>query len=312
MGFFPPAVSPYSPSEMRSSRSVPRLHGMFPLLMVRRYAAFLARGDNGGGIAVTGATGVDSAGRLEGFRSRTSRLLDELGAAISVPSAIWNVRVLVTLLEYCNCLILRVQDRNPSDPHLLGMRARPTVAEGPEVEATRADNRLERAWFAIEALSRRPFDLSPSSTFKLYAEMFAHVSTWAPDLQTLLPVESLRHDAVQPEDLYLHLGEIILLLLDGWITQVKHTRADERTVADFCSTLPAIESTLGSLRSCFEDLQASRRDDAQRLLQDVRRIQEAGQQVRDSHMRPSASALGAFGALGGAGSHGAALEPLVL
>merc|ERR1712176_145156 len=178
----------------------------------------------------------------------------------------------------------------------LGMRSRAAMAEGPEVAATRTENHSERAWLAIEALSRKPFDYSTASTFKLYMEMFSHVSTWAPDLQNLLPPDAVRQDGVptvQTDDLYLHLGEVVLLMLERWLAQVKHTRADERAVAEFCSTLPAIENALASLRSRFVDLEP-RKDDVQRLLQDVRRIQDAGHQVREIHAGRPASAFGGF------------------
>merc|ERR1711957_768936 len=112
---------------------------------------------------------------------------------------------------------------------------------------------------------------------------------------------------LQVDDLYTHLGQVIVLMLSRWVDTVNPEQrdrngvklnpavrslvADDRAVADFCSTLPAIEEALSSLRKRFEDMHGVHHACAQRLLQEVDEIQEAGQQVHSSRKGTPATAL---------------------
>merc|ERR1711871_1258866 len=81
---------------------------------------------------------------VDDFRLRTKRLLEELASLTKAPSTMWDIRCVGTLLEYCNCLWLKAQDRSRA-----AVGAEPTA----ELEAAGDDlpssERMSEAWVAL-------------------------------------------------------------------------------------------------------------------------------------------------------------------
>jgi len=306
--FFPPAASPYSPPEMAGREEVQRQHGLFPLLMVRRSAAFLLQDEQ------MAPSPMAPSARLEDLRLRASRLLTELGAATQSPSSVWDAHCIGVLLEYCNCLwhcsFELDEERGPvgSDtaPTTSGLTAvdatGPSTSRPPQAaEAVSATVHVpggERAWIALRVMTRRPFHFTHLSVLRFYAGMLAELPTWLRDLQALLPPDPARRRPALSEDvLRTHLGEVALIVLDSWVLQLEDAKPGDRGVAEFCSALPAVEGALGNVRSHLEVVQGKAQASvAKRLLRDADRLEAAGRRIHGRALPSGTSAMASLGA----------------
>lgn len=169
--FFPP-LCPYSSTEMVSKPAVER--GLFPLLLVRRCASFL-----------TSDSEISQEVRIEDFQCRTTKLVEELEAAL--PSSMWDPRCVVTLLEYGNCVWLHTFE---------------TV-----------DTEQDRAWVALHILPRRPYRYTFLTIVKLYADMIAGLGVWAADLKSSIPDTH----PISEDELCNHIGTVLLFIIDRWM-----------------------------------------------------------------------------------------------
>jgi len=125
-------------------------------------------------------------------------------------------------------------------------------------------------------LTREPFHLVDLSLLRFYAKMITHLSTWMHDLQAMLPPDPTKLRPTLDEDhLTLHLSEVALAVLDGWVTRVEAARADEHAIAEFCSALSEVEGLLEGLRGHLKKAQGQ----AVWLLQEARRLETAGRRI---------------------------------
>lgn len=238
--FFPPATSPYSPSELLSGSCKPRQHGIFPLLMLRRCATFFAQNDSAPMLPEAAAAHPDD------FSLRASRLLEELGSLTKVPSTMWDVRCVGTLLEYCNCLWLKSVESLPAT-------AKPSETPG-EAEMTDPDSPSSecamRAWVALKVLPGRPFTYLPANVVKFYADMLTHLSVWLVDLWGMLPADEVgSRPTLSETDVRRHLCKVIVTVIHDWTRRVELARGDELALADFRSVWPLARGLLDNIAS---------------------------------------------------------------
>jgi len=293
--FFPPTFMPYAPSEMRALPAM-QPHGIFPLLLVRRCATFFAQGESASMLPEVGEVCT------EDFRLRASRLLQELATVLKVPGTTWDVRIIATLLEYCNCLWLKSVEADDAAPPLApplpppaepptasadeaasSADAAPSAARPPgrEAEQTPDRHRSSRAFVALQILSQQPFNLGPENVVKLYVDMLAHLTAWLRDLQALMPADPTGYrPAVGEDDVYIHLSMVIVFFLSDWLLQVEQSGDRTLAAANFKLAWPAARSLLAGIQSRLSDeiLQRSHCH-ARRLLEDAGRLEERGQRI---------------------------------
>lgn len=179
----PPQGTPYSQSELQAALPVRQL-SMFPLLMVRRSAAFLLQGNQPQLLPEA------STARQEDLKLRVVRLISELNEALKPGSQLWDHRCVATLLEYCNCL----WHKSVGSEEVAAGRAlaspqaplgRPVLAGAAEAASSQRGDadalRPGLAWVALEVLTKKPFHLPLSGVVKFYAAMISHTSSWAKD-----------------------------------------------------------------------------------------------------------------------------------
>mmetsp|Transcript_42660 Transcript_42660/g.134537 ORF Transcript_42660/g.134537 Transcript_42660/m.134537 type:complete len:1243 (+) Transcript_42660:2064-5792(+) len=280
--FFPPAASPYSSSELGHAPAAWQ-HGLFPLLMLRRCPSFLSRD------ACASPTPVLTAVSQDELQQRTTRLLSEMATALRDSSAMWDVRCIATLLEYCNCLWFQSVGSaalagDGAESQASAHASLPTAsgeAEEGRPRSTTDPQRAARSWVALTVLLQRPFHFTLGDVVKFYAAMLEQLPSWLKDLQSMLPADpSRRRPALSEDDVYVHLGEVVLAVLDQWVTQVEGGRADERSVEDFANAWPSVEGVLSRLRSRLLEVEGEAvRVVAQRLLKDLRRSEAAGRRL---------------------------------
>jgi len=225
-------------------------HGIFPLLFMRRCATFYPQNDSAS--MLPDATDVDP----EDFRVRTSRLLEELRGLTQVPSTLWNVRVVGTLLEYCNCLWLKSFEAASSPPSMELVASSPVSAAAPlEVPSTEC---RRRAWVALEVLPGQPFHFAAANVVNFYSEMLTYSSTWLKDVQGMLPPDEFgcRLNLCE-EDVRSHLSKVLLTVLRCWVVRVESARSDECAFIELRQAWPLIEGVLKSIMTASAD-QASR------------------------------------------------------
>jgi len=217
----------------------------------------------------------------------------------------WDVRSITTILEYANCLWLQTVQTS-ADGSGQGVTASATrgaqrddddgAASGTEVarsseaggddgragEAAAADSRrLGRAWVALGVLPHRPFYFTWANVVKFYTALLDNLSSWLRDLQDMLPVDITRRRPVLGEDdVYVHLSEVVLAVLDRWVSQVSTSRADESTVDEFANGWTSAEGVLARLRGRLGDVEGETlRATARRLLKELRRLETLGRRI---------------------------------
>lgn len=296
---FPPARSPYSPSELAVAPAWQQ--GMFPLLMVRRCATFLSAD------ACPTMTPTSSTVKPEDFQQRTSRLLNELGMALRESSAIWDVRCIATLLEYCSCLWFKavasdlvslpsiadsVAPRESVDDTCDAMEESkqinlPFGSTGTTVK--RPSVRFEpcqqspRAWIALNVLLQRPFHFTLADVLKFYAAMVDEVPSWLRDVHNVLSADQrTNRPSLNEGEVCTHLGEILVSVVGKWIAQADGIRTDGGQLAEeFAAAWATTEGLLSRLRSRLGDVEdeSPPKANVQRILKELRRLETAGRRV---------------------------------
>lgn len=271
--FFPPVASPYSPSELGSELEKWQ-QGVFPLLMVRRCTTFLSRD------TPASPSSVSSAVSYEELQSRSTRLLEELGTAMQDGSAMWDVRCITTLLEYCNCLWVHALQGEEG----LANDKRAIPGAGVDLD-DQVDQQPNRAWVALRVLLQPPFRFTLANVVNFYAAMLDHIREWVGEIQRALPADPTRdprrrRPVLNEDDLYVHLSEVLTTVLDRWTAQVDASRADQRAPDEFAGGWPAAEGVLAKIRLRLGDVE----DDmhfasVQRLQKEVRRLEERGRRI---------------------------------
>eukprot|EP00930_Biecheleria_cincta_P097159 TRINITY_DN88882_c0_g1_i1.p1 TRINITY_DN88882_c0_g1~~TRINITY_DN88882_c0_g1_i1.p1 ORF type:complete len:1571 (-),score=289.58 TRINITY_DN88882_c0_g1_i1:80-4792(-) len=255
----PPQASPYAPEELQVALPA-KQHGIFPLLMVRRTRRFLLQENQ----PVLQPTGTSA--HAEDLKLRVLQLLRELGEALAPGSALWNVGCVATLLEYCSCLWYKATDDEGSILRL---------GDGTRMSC-------DRAWVALDVLTQKPFQKSLADVIAFYEKVLSHAKSWASDLRQKLPRESF--GSVRPsltdDELYAHLGEVVLGVLERWTTELDGRHANEQSRRELTATWPAVEALLTQLRQGLGEL----RGDAlgsrgRKLIQHADRIELCGQRL---------------------------------
>jgi len=266
--FFPPS-SPYC------ELGEPCVQSLFPLLLVRSRVQFLSLADQPAAETLQ-ASALNSPGA---FRARALRLLAELAAAsqpglgadeVAMPP-LWDSRPIAALLEYSTCL------------WLTAIRASSGRDDSRDSEESSSQARQERAWVALEAMSRRPFRCSEAQVVVSYAEMIEGAGQWFQDLHGMVPpaqpCQAPFRPQLEPQDISLHLCEVLLTVVDLWVRQVQGRRGDERLLANFAGAWQGTTAALETAKKALEGLGGGRRAVAGRLLQECGDLRLSGQDL---------------------------------
>merc|ERR1711879_325445 len=137
------------------------------------------------------------------FRSRATQLLAEQRLVTKAASALWDIRCIGTILEYCSCLWLKMGNDGTASP----------------VAKVHSDGRCpsegSRTWVAFEVLSQEPFECPLADVAAFYGEMLAHLTSWLQDLQAAIsPIVGARFRPLSEQDLHVHLAEVAIAVLD--------------------------------------------------------------------------------------------------
>lgn len=245
--FFPPQDMPYSPTELVVPIPV-KSHGLFPLLMVRRCASIFIQDDE------PRLLPSPTLAHPEDLKLRVKQLVAELLEALQKGSSLWDVCCVATLLEFSSCLWCKA----------LGE----AFVEGP----------FDRSWLALEVLSQKPFNMSPSGLLKFYAAMLANSASWVKDLRSKIPAYSSR-PWPSNEDLCAHLAEATLGILSAWIAQVKCSRDDHKTL-EFSTAWTQIEEIIMDLRARLTKFKEKAPSAvASRLISELDRVEADGKLI---------------------------------
>jgi len=234
--FFPPArelpgtrelvASPYS-----KIPDAPKQHTLFPLLFMRRCETFFPQDESAAMLPETISVHPGD------FRARTIRLLEELGGLTKVPSAMWDVRVVATLLEYCNCIWFRSVEFPADAPSNFG-----SASDEEKLNAC-APKEIGIAWVALEVLVGKPFHFTPANIVKYYSDFIEYVPTWMRDLQGRLPGDD-KELVLREEELLWHLRRVVLTVIHHWTFRVEESFADKHVVDDFQKAWPLMDGIL--------------------------------------------------------------------
>jgi len=252
--------------------------------MVRRCETFLARDAPASPSAATVAVGGEE------LQSRAGRLLEELGAVLQDGSAMWDVRIITTALEYCNCLWTQiVQGEEGGRAGSQARRATPGAGVGPleeenddssQVEGRASTSAHSPAWVALKVLLQPPFHYTLANVVGFYSAMLEQLGAWLRELQRMLPADpTRRRPYLSEDDMYVHLSEVLLTVLERWTDQVDASRADQRAGEAFASSWGSTERVLRAMRQRLGDVAGEAHAAAPRLQKEVQRLEDRGRRL---------------------------------
>merc|ERR1711879_951560 len=102
------------------------------------------------------------------------------------------------------------------------------------------------------------------------------------DLQAMLSADpSNCRPTITTDDLYVHLCEVVLIVINLWVSHADINHSDEHTRNNFSTAWPMIEGLLTSLRNRFGEMSTTvvHATTARRLLREVQRLEGVGRRV---------------------------------
>eukprot|EP00930_Biecheleria_cincta_P054923 TRINITY_DN41302_c0_g1_i1.p1 TRINITY_DN41302_c0_g1~~TRINITY_DN41302_c0_g1_i1.p1 ORF type:complete len:1429 (-),score=243.59 TRINITY_DN41302_c0_g1_i1:70-4329(-) len=273
--FFPPSGCAYSLQKSTASlRPDFDATDLFPLLLRRKRAGFL-------GEPAAMPRKLASHDPKDQLREKVLQLLAELREVAKPSGSLWDVRSVCTVLEYSNCLWLRAVEQTARTARL-APKGGDSAAGSPLCEES-------RLWVALEVLTAPPFEFTLADLVAFYAELIAHLDSWAKDLQTALPLEfrekpGLAWALPSEEDLHVHLAQVSVLVTGRWLRQVESLRnspgySTTTAAAEFASVwLRHADGLLAGLSLRLNSLQLSR-GPARALLSEVLCLEKAGRRL---------------------------------
>lgn len=226
--------------------------------------------------------------------------------ALSEGSSVWDVRCIVTLLEYCSCLWFKtVASDLVSLPSIVeSVAAREGVEEMSDVVLQESKQTLpggsvgltakrtsfsfepsqsSRAWIALDVCLQRPFCFTLADVIKFYAAMIDEVPSWLRDVHGVLPPDQrMNRPTLSEGEVYSHLSEVLVSVVGQWIAQADGIRTDGGQPAqEFAASWPATEGLLSRLRSRLGDVadESPPKANVQKILKELRRLESAGRRV---------------------------------
>eukprot|EP00927_Polykrikos_kofoidii_P014486 TRINITY_DN16352_c0_g1_i1.p1 TRINITY_DN16352_c0_g1~~TRINITY_DN16352_c0_g1_i1.p1 ORF type:complete len:1765 (-),score=234.64 TRINITY_DN16352_c0_g1_i1:65-5299(-) len=266
--FFVPAVGPYAPAELVVEPAAP-LHGLFPLLMLRRCDTFFAQSDQ------TPQLQEAATAKPGDLRIHSLRFLEELRSVTQAPT-LWDIRNLVTLLEYSNCLWRRAMPSGDDGSHG-GVEASDASGEplaDIRLRSRSATARSDATWVAYSVLMRPPFNYTLPSVVELYAALLEHLSKWLGELQARLPADPKRlRPRLRETDVFTHTGEVFVLVLGDMLNQVRECLIDERELEELRKWWPSVQCATAAIVARLADEAG---EAASELVDTARRLESKG------------------------------------
>jgi len=223
--FCPPEKCVYCLPSSEQER-LPTGQKLFPLLMVRDGPFFpgtSAECMSGSMTPSLSANATTDAG-LETLRLRAMTLLEELQCVTHVRSPVWDVRCIVTVLEYCNCVWQHVFDA-PKARSSQTMLAQDEAGCNEDTKRGSGESN-QCSWVALGVLRAKPFLFSLTEVVQFYAQMLGQLSKWLGDLQAVLP-ERAGWPRLSEDDVHVHLSEVVLGVVALWIEDAQNQSLKE-------------------------------------------------------------------------------------
>eukprot|EP00927_Polykrikos_kofoidii_P021241 TRINITY_DN20172_c0_g1_i1.p1 TRINITY_DN20172_c0_g1~~TRINITY_DN20172_c0_g1_i1.p1 ORF type:complete len:1524 (+),score=285.00 TRINITY_DN20172_c0_g1_i1:48-4574(+) len=215
---FASSSSPYAPAQLSNSAPHPSASAsLLPFLLVRHDAPFFAGQSRRDSPLDSQECGCVLQRRVEGF-------ITELEQLARSDSQIWDLRLIVALLEYANCawLLARETEGEEKDESM----AAQTETRGAATTAAARSAESHKAWVALSVLPRAPFRIAaPSDIAACYAQMLANFDTWTDSLRTVLPAEL----PVSMDRFRFHIGEVSICVINRWLEVEECTTVGPQT-----------------------------------------------------------------------------------